>query len=68
LIALRTIAGAYDTAAALTPADAALAAQATRYRRLAQEERHRTIAYIDRDGDGIPDTTRRIDIVQFTRA
>lgn len=68
LIALRVIAGAYDVASSQDPADAALAAQATLYRRLAREQRHRTVAYLDRDGDGVPDTTRRIDVVQFTRA
>lgn len=68
LIALRVIAGAYEAAAAAAPADAALAAQRDASRRLAREERHRTVAYIDRDGDGIPDTTRRVDVIQFTRA
>jgi len=68
LIALRVIARAFEIASSQSPADAALAAQATLYRRLAGEERHRTIAYLDRDGDGVPDTTRRIDVVQFTRA
>jgi hypothetical protein len=68
LIGLRVIASAYEVAASLAPADAALKAMAEMYRRRAREERHRTIAYIDRDGDGIPDTTRRIDVVQFTRA
>jgi len=67
LIALRTIADAYDVAAAADPANAALAARAAHWRSSATEARHQTIAYLDLNGDGVPDATRRVDIVTFTR-
>ncbi len=68
LIGLRVIARAFETASAQAPTNAALKEQAGTFRRRANEERQRTIAYIDRDGDGVPDATRRISVVQFSRA
>lgn len=67
LIALRVIAGAYERAAAATPSDLALAQQASHFRELARRAAHQTVAYVDLDGDGVPDATRRIAVVTLTR-
>jgi len=67
LIALRTIAHLYEVAAARNPADTALALQASQWRTIERTQRHGTVVYLDLDGDGAPDATRRIDVVEFTR-
>ncbi len=58
----------YSAAAALTQADSALAARAQMYRQRFGEERQRAVARIDLDGDGEPDATRRMNVIQFLRA
>ena len=68
LIALRVIADVYALAAARQPTDASLSSLATVYRGKADAARHRTVAWIDCDGDGIPEATRRIDVITFSRA
>ncbi len=58
----------YSAAAALSQADSALAARALMYRQRFGEERQRAVARIDLDGDGEPDATRRLNVIQFLRA
>ncbi len=58
----------YSAAAALSDPDSPLATRAEVYRQRFSAQRHRTAARIDLDGDGLPDATRRLNIVQFTRA
>src|SRR5688572_14979370 len=58
----------YSAAAALSQADSSLAARAQMYRQRFGEERHRAVARIDLDGDGQPDATRRMNVIQFLRA
>jgi hypothetical protein len=58
----------YSAAAALSQADSALAARAQMYRQRFGDERQRAVARIDLDGDGEPDATRRLNVIQFLRA
>lgn len=67
MIALRTIQLAFEAASALAPTDASLANRAALYQRRAAEAMRQTAAAIDLDGDGRPDTTRRLDAVVFVR-
>ena len=67
LIALRAIAHLYEVAAARAPTDDALAMQAAQWRTIERTQRHGTVVYLDLDGDGVPDATRRVDVVEFAR-
>lgn len=71
-LTLAEIAGAlhlvYAAASALSPADSALPARAQMYRQRFGEERQHAVARIDLDGDGEADATRRLNLIQFTRA
>ena len=67
LIALRTIHHAFAAAAARNPTDQSLAARASLYARLASSALRQTSCVFDLDGDGRPDTTRRLDVVTLVR-
>jgi len=57
----------YAAAAAPTEPGSSLWARADFYRRRFAEERRRAAARLDVDGDGVPDATRRLNVVQFVR-
>ena len=63
LIAVETVARVFRAAAALDPADQALAARASLYTDEVAAARHCTRAMLDLDGDGVADATRRVDVV-----
>ena len=67
IIGLRTIQHAFETAAALNPTDASLAARAAMYRERAAQAMRQSAAVIDTNGDGQADATRRLDVVTFVR-
>ncbi len=67
MIATLTIARVFAAAAAGAPADAALAAQSALYSTRVRETAHQTRALIDLDGDGLPEATRRIDVLALVR-
>ncbi len=67
LIALKTIARAFEAAAALDPADESLASRAMLYRDAATDASGQTRAILDLDGDGIADATRRFDVAVLRR-
>lgn len=58
----------YTAAAVLSPPQSSLWTRAEMYRQRFAAERHRAIARIDLDGDGLADATRRLNIIQFIRA
>lgn len=66
-IAIRTIARAFERAASGDPGNLALAARASHWRAIERNARHLTAVFLDLDGDGAPDATRRIDAVVFAR-
>ncbi|MGI9014984.1 MAG: hypothetical protein ACR2GY_12145 [Phycisphaerales bacterium] len=68
MIAHRVLASVYEAASAGDTADASLAQRAVLARRNATDAMSRTVAWLDIDGDGVPDATRRIDVVIFARA
>ncbi len=55
-------------AAALEPPGGPLGARADLYRARFGDERQRAAARIDLDGDGLPDATRRLNVIQLMRA
>ncbi len=57
----------FTAAAALSPPDSPNWTRADLYRNRFQRERHHAAALIDTDGDGIPDATRRLNVLQLTR-
>lgn len=57
------LAGAASAAGTASPASA----RAEMYRELFREERRRVVVELDADGDGLPDVSRRLNIVQFVR-
>lgn len=59
---------AYAAAGALSGADSHLAARAAMYAALVGRERARARVEIDLDGDGLPDATRRLNVVRPLRA
>lgn len=67
MIATLTIARVFAAAAAGAPADAGLAAQSALYSTRVRETAHQTRALIDLDGDGLPEATRRIDVLALVR-
>ncbi len=67
MIATLTIARVFAGAAAGAPADAELAAQSVLYSTRVRETAHQTRALIDLDGDGLPEATRRIDVLALVR-
>lgn len=58
----------YAAAGALTPAGSPANQRAEHYRRRFGEERARCRVEVDTDGDGLPDSTRMLNMIQFTRA
>lgn len=66
-VALRVIARGFERAAAGDPGNLALAGRAAHWRAIEQSARHLTAVFLDLDGDGVPDATRRIDDVMLTR-
>ena len=58
----------FSAAAALSPEGSPNWVRADLYRNRFADERQRTAAQIDTDGDGLPDATRRLNTLQFTRA
>ena len=67
LIALRTIHHAFAASAARHPTDQSLSERASLYARLAALAMRQTSCVFDLDGDGRPDTTRRLDVVTLVR-
>ena len=67
MIATLTIARVFAGAAAGAPADAGLAAQSALYSTRVKETAHQTRVLIDLDGDGLPEATRRIDVLALVR-
>lgn len=65
LLALSMI---YGAASVLSGKGSPLAQRAAHYRRLFARERHTWRALLDLDGDGLPDATRRLNILQLVRA
>ena len=57
----------YSAAGALTPASSATNARAELYRQRFAQERERIVVHLDLNGDGKPDVTRRLNVVQFVR-
>ena len=68
MIASLTIARVFAGAAASAPTDAGLAARSALYSTQAKAIAHQTRALIDLDGDGLPDATRRIDVLSLARS
>jgi hypothetical protein len=66
--ALGTLHLVYTSAAAVVGGDSPMWAKALMYRDRYAAERRRIVAEIDLNNDGEPDTTRRTNIFQFTRA
>ncbi len=58
----------YSAAGALTPADSPANQRAELYRRRFSEERARCRVEVDTNNDGLPDSTRMLNMIQFTRA
>jgi len=58
----------FSAAAALAPVGSSQEARAALYRDRFAAERRRVVARLDLDGDGLPDATRRPNVVQFMRA
>jgi hypothetical protein len=58
----------YSAAGALSPADSPANQRAELYRRRFSEERSRCRVEIDTNGDGLPDATRTLNVIQFVRA
>ncbi|MCH8152169.1 MAG: hypothetical protein IH830_07335 [Planctomycetes bacterium] len=67
LIALRTIARVLASASALDPTSDSLTQRAAVYAARAEEATHQTVVRIDLDGDGLPEATRRIDVLALVR-
>ena len=67
VLALRVIASAFAHAAALNPLDASLAERASHSRDAAERSLLQTVVVLDKDGDGIADATRRLDVTSFVR-
>lgn len=65
--AMSTIHMVLSSAAALSGPDSTLWRRAQHYRDLVARERQRVGVRIDLDGDGVPDATRRLNVVQFMR-
>lgn len=57
----------FSAAAALSPPDSPNWVRADLYRNRFINERQRAAAMIDTDGDGIPDATRRLNVMQLIR-
>jgi len=58
----------YASASALAGSDAPSSARAAMYARLVARERARAKVVLDLDGDGRPDATRRLSVLQLQRA
>jgi len=58
----------FSAAAALAPETSPLRARAEMYRDRFAAERRRAVARLDLNGDGLPDASRRLNVVQFMRA
>jgi hypothetical protein len=58
----------YSAAGSLTAADSPTNQRAEFYRQRFAQERERTAAEIDLNGDGLPDATRRLNVVYLLRA
>ncbi len=67
LVALGAIHQVYAAASSTLGSDSPLGLKSTFYRERFASERHRTVGVLDLDGDGKPDATRRLNIVQFMR-
>lgn len=68
MVAMLTIARVLARASADDPSDAGLAARSALYSTRVREVAHQTRALIDLDGDGLPDATRRIDVLSLARS
>lgn len=66
--ALGTLNLVFSSAAALVGADSPAWAKAQMYRERYASERRRVVAEIDLDGDGVPDVSRRPNVMTFIRA
>jgi hypothetical protein len=67
VLALLVIASAFEQAAALNPSDASIGARASLYRELANRRMLQTSVVLDLDGDGVADSTRRLDVIAMVR-
>lgn len=67
LAALGTLHLVFAAAAALTPPESPHWVRAELYRARFARERHAVAALIDADGDGVPDATRRLNVMQLLR-
>ncbi len=67
LEALGALHAIYAAASAAGPVGAAMGERAEAYRVRFSEERQRAAARVDLDGDGVPDATRRLNVIQFVR-
>lgn len=67
LTALGTLHLVFAAAAALTPPESPHWVRAELYRARFARERHAVAALIDADGDGVPDSTRRLNVMQLLR-
>lgn len=57
----------YSAAGSSLGADSPLAQKAMLYRERFASERQKTVGVLDLDGDGKPDATRRLNVIQFMR-
>jgi hypothetical protein len=67
LVATQVVAMAFAAASALDPDDVSLAARATLYAQRLSEVIHATEIVLDLDGDGRPDSVRRLDVINLVR-
>lgn len=67
VLALLVIASAFEQAAALDPSDGSIGQRASLYRGLAERGLLQTAVVLDLDGDGIADSTRRLDVLAMAR-
>lgn len=67
LEALGALAAVYAAATAAGPVGTEMGERAEAYRRRFAEERQRVAVRIDLDGDGVADSTRRLNVIQFVR-
>ena len=67
LEALGALAAVYAAASAAGPVGTEMGERAEAYRRRFADERQRAAARIDLDGDGVADSTRRLNVIQFVR-
>ncbi|GJM19276.1 MAG: hypothetical protein DHS20C14_14890 [Phycisphaeraceae bacterium] len=67
LEALGALHAIYSAASAAGPVGTEMGERAEAYRMRFSDERQRAAARVDLDGDGVPDATRRLNVIQFVR-